>query len=473
MSKQNCKSYFFDIINETDKMCVYYNKPLLVSETVGTKAYYQITFPKITDNYHLDHPPKCFPSTIHNLPSTIEECCVWTKAKFNELFEKSPQLVRNILSDKNYIENTEKNDYNLFLFALKATQKYLITEKCNDFNDCIKWARLKFEEFFNFKIRNYIALYPEDLITSDGLPFWTGKRRFPTPATFDPNNCYHAQFVKSAALIRARVCGIKTEEEVDILQIASKVEVPTSMITDEYSLTFDHEQLIRELTPFIEKSRQNLPTPESLDKDDDSKGHIDFISSGTIIRAISYFLFEPKDELEIKRIARNIIPAIATTTAMICGLVALEMYKVHCVDKDKKNDDFRFGVINLAIPTFLISEPMPCEYIECSANKIKFSLWDNWTIEGDLTVDQFIKEVKNKYRINVIKISCGMLILYSNTNKNNEKRLNEKITDILVNDLGQPPLTDEQRYLALDCTCVDDDDNIVEEEIPTFRLKIK
>lgn len=80
-----------------------------------------------------------------------------------------------------------------------------------------------------------------------------------------------------------------------------------------------------------------LPNPASLqnfvirksefEKDDDSNFHMDFITACSNLRAENYEI-APADKHKSKLIAGRIIPAIATTTAMVVGFVCLEMYKV-------------------------------------------------------------------------------------------------------------------------------------------------
>jgi len=64
-----------------------------------------------------------------------------------------------------------------------------------------------------------------------------------------------------------------------------------------------------------------------FEKDDDSNFHIDFMAATANLRARNYSIAEA-DRFKIKMIAGKIIPAIATTTAMVVGAVGLEIYKV-------------------------------------------------------------------------------------------------------------------------------------------------
>lgn len=63
----------------------------------------------------------------------------------------------------------------------------------------------------------------------------------------------------------------------------------------------------------------------TFDKDDEDT--LDFVTAGANIRSI-IFGIETKSRFDVKQMAGNIIPAIATTNAMVAGLCVLESFKV-------------------------------------------------------------------------------------------------------------------------------------------------
>lgn len=195
-----------------------------------------------------------------------------------------------------------------------------------------------------------------------------------------------------------------------------QIKMPLSSEEEREAIT-QLEQAIATDSVTAERLQMN---PLQFEKDDDSNGHIDFIASASALRARMYSI-EPADRLKTKRIAGKIIPAIATATAAVAGLVALELIKVVGV---YEFESFKNCFFNLAIPVVVLTEPAPVKRTLIRDN-IYFSIWDCWTIFGheDFTLSDFMNAVREKYGIEPTMVVHGVKMLYVPVMPGHSKRL--------------------------------------------------
>ncbi|KAG2690953.1 hypothetical protein I3760_09G214400 [Carya illinoinensis] len=261
-----------------DQRCLYFQKPLLESGTLGAKCNTQMVIPHLTENYGAsrDPPEKQAPMcTVHSFPHNIDHCLTWARSEFEGLLEKTPAEVNTYLTNPNeYASAMKKAGDAQARDNLERVLECLDKERCETFQDCINWARLKFEDYFANRIKQLTYTFPEDATTSNGAPFWSAPKRFPRPLQFSVDDPSHLYFIMSGSVLRAETFGIPIPDWVKsprkLADAANQVIVPdfqpkrgVKIVTDEKASSFstssiDDAAVIDELIMKLEERRKLL-----------------------------------------------------------------------------------------------------------------------------------------------------------------------------------------------------------------------
>jgi ubiquitin-activating enzyme E1 len=419
-----------------DKKCVFHGKPMIDSGTLGTKGNTQCVIPYMCEPYgsSRDPPEEGIPvCTLKNFPNKIEHTIAWARDRFEGSFANTPQEALNYLTKDDYLTelakqpNTEKTN-------IETVLDCLVNNKPANFTDCVAWARLQFQNDYSNTIRQLLAVYPEDKKDPEtGARFWSGQKRAPTSLTFDADDDVCMNYIVAAANLRAFNFGIEKCVDREVIRVAlAGVEIPEFQPSSDVKIAAndeelkkmqqeaahadDHDEQVRKLTTQLpdRKIAQELKlTPVEFEKDDDTNFHMDFITACSNLRARNYKIKE-ESKHQTKFIAGKIIPAIATTTAMVTGLVCLELYKT--LYGDKKVEDYRNSYANLAVCVFAFSEPFPPEYTTVQlgdGKEWKYSSWDRVDMKGPLTLQQFMDHFETQYGLTLDTLTYQNHILVS------------------------------------------------------------
>lgn len=438
-----------------DSRCVSTQRALLESGTMGPKGHVQVIVPHLTESYasQRDPPEEDVPHcTLKSFPAVIEHTIQWARDKFENCFSQKPGMYMTFWSTngspEQLLETLQSGNEPEGVYRVVK----LLKRRPADWASCVARSRKEFEKYYNHKAKQLLHAFPLDTRVKDGSLFWQSPKRPPIPQQFDTKNELHMLFVRSSSKLHADACGIKyTAEDLSdgrIIEILQDVKVPEfrpsskEIETDETASkpaessnlsSNDVENLIPDLKELIAKgiksNKDVLPMfPQEFEKDDDSNGHIDFITSASNLRATMYSI-EPADRLKTKKIAGKIVPAIATTTAAVAGLVTIELVKV--VMKSP-TEDFKNCFMNLGLPYLIFSEPGPPE-ITVIREGLSFSNWDKWVVQGaqDFKLKHFLKYFKDKYGFDVSIVVHGVKIVYVPLLPGHSKRLEQKMTKLI------------------------------------------
>uniref|UniRef100_A0A673GIX6 E1 ubiquitin-activating enzyme n=1 Tax=Sinocyclocheilus rhinocerous TaxID=307959 RepID=A0A673GIX6_9TELE len=364
-----------------DSRSVSNQKALLDSGTMGTKGHTEIIVPFLTESYnsHRDPPEEEIPfCTLKSFPAVIEHTIQWARDKFESAFSHKPSMYNMF-----WQSHSSAQDVLQRMMAGESMEGAfqvikLLSRRPTHLDHCLALARLKFDKYFKRKALQLLHSFPLDTRLKDGSLFWQSPKRPPSPIEFDLND------------------PLSEEEREAISQLQEAIN-----------------------SNFVTPERLCM-TPLFFEKDDDTNGHMDFVASASALRAQMYAI-EAVDRLQTKRIAGKIIPAIATSTAAVAGLVSLELIKVA---GGYGFELFKNCFFNLAIPVMVLTETAQVKRTQIR-DDISFSIWDRWTIFGheDFTLSDFMSAVREEYGIEPTMVVHGVKMLYVPVMPGHNKRL--------------------------------------------------
>ncbi|CEM18732.1 unnamed protein product [Vitrella brassicaformis CCMP3155] len=433
-----------------DSRCVLYRKPLLESGTLGAKGNTQVVIPHVTESYgsSLDPPEESVPlCTIKSFPHRIDHTIQWALDVFEGLFFDDVLLVEKWTDNPEAVWNELQESDS----GREAAQTIIEFEAFTrggspSFDDCVRWARHQFSSLFDLPIRKLLTS-----MTPDALYEKTEKLGIPPPQplAFDAADPTHVDFIHSAAMLRAVSLGIPVPKGMNRKRVVQTLQqlqpVPQLNETSQAATAAANNSSTgtRKVSSF---------SPQEFEKDDDGNHHVDFIAACSNLRAKSYHI-EPADRHKTKQIAGKIIPAIATTTAVVAGLVCLELYKLlqhgYCTSPsspsrtrqqpatdhstvpwqtaDSATEEtneasralFKNAFVNLGRPFIAMTEPLPpLDEGPIEAGPWKgygWTVWDSIDIdEGyDVTLEGFLRVVRERLQLDAQMVTSDEALLYS------------------------------------------------------------
>jgi len=292
-----------------------------------------------------------------------------------------------------------------------------------DFSTCIKLAFDHYCKDFITSIRDLVHSCNE-IEKSSGKPFWTGTKRKPVEAPWTTEappaealeylyataNCYafiwKVPFVRNRKEFEQRVLALGLRVP-DWAPPSGDVKVDTEEDAGDKVDPDAIEKMKGELYQFDPSGLKEFQIHD-FEKDDDDNFHIDFLTVATNLRAANYDI-KSSERAHVKVTAGRIIPALATTTAMICGLVDVEFVKfVKGLHKGEGGlDKFYNANVNLATGSQAMNvfRPEPVIKLETKLTAMpEYTIWDKIDIKGEISLKELVGQLEKKYGAKVQRL---------------------------------------------------------------------
>nr|XP_055132700.1 ubiquitin-like modifier-activating enzyme 7 isoform X3 [Symphalangus syndactylus] len=448
--------------------CTHYLKPLLEAGTSGTWGSATVFMPHVTEAYRApasaaaseDAPyPVC---TVRYFPSTAEHTLQWARHEFEGLFRLSAETINHHQQAHTSLADMDGPQT---LTLLKPVLGVLRMRPQN-WQDCVAWALGHWKLCFHYGIKQLLRHFPPNKVLEDGTPFWSGPKQCPQPLEFDTNQDTHLLYVLAAANLYAQMHGLPGSQDWTALRellkllpqpdpqqmaliFASNLELASA------SAEFGPEQQ-KELNKALQVWSVGPPLkPLMFEKDDDSNFHVDFVAAAASLRCQNYGI-PPVNRAQSKRIVGQIIPAIATTTAAVAGLLGLELYKV--VGGPRPRSAFRHSYLHLAENYFI--RYMPFAPAIQTFHHLKWTCWDRLKVPAgkpERTLESLLAHLQEQHGLRVRMLLHGPALLYSAgwPSEKQAQRLPLRVTELVQQLTGQVPAPG-QRVLVLELSCEGD-----------------
>ncbi|KAF8514983.1 hypothetical protein JB92DRAFT_2718341 [Gautieria morchelliformis] len=292
-----------DARRHVNKMCMAANVPLVES---GTAGYFGQVQPIVKDQTEcfdcLPKPtPKSFPvCTIRSTPSQPIHCIVWAKSY---LF---PQLFGEDEDDREELDEAEKQGEN-------AAEIQNLRREAQAFTAVRALLRSGCQDGETSAARPLSQVFTDDVHNLLSMADMWRSRAPPEPLNFNT------------------IVSTPISDEGAATSTSNGHTTAANALRDQKTLT------LREMLDMFVSSTNRLATRLSLpkakggeetvvfDKDDDDA--LDFVCAAANLRSVIYGI-TTKTRWEVKEMAGNIIPAIATTNAVIAGLIVLQVLHI-------------------------------------------------------------------------------------------------------------------------------------------------
>jgi ubiquitin-activating enzyme E1 len=400
-----------------DEMCFKYGLALFESGTTGTKANAQPVIPFVTETYSNSADPeqeKTFPiCTIKSFPNEITHTIHWAMDQF-EFFNRAPSTINKWIQNPKSIDELSPIEKSIAMGDINELTIKHPTQKLG-LVGCVEWAIDMFVENYYNSIVQLLHTFAPDHEVAPGVKFWSAGKRCPKSIKFDYANSDHFNYVKATTHLVARISGINDNFTDEDLQKVIMNYRPAVFVPKEVKIASNDSELEKETPTYNQEIPIGSPSdftqsyvPQDFEKDDDSNWHINWISAASNMRAINYGI-PVADRQQTKGIAGRIIPAIATTTSAISGLILMEMLK-YLMGFNNVNQ-YRSTFINLAEPVLIYSDPIEAPMMEIGG--VKVNSWTKFEYTKDSTLSEFKEFYDKQFGTNITMIVIGTSMVYA------------------------------------------------------------